>query len=46
VLYLVNCDRCGTTKTCDRLQYALMQSMEALVALSDIYSFQSDKIAA
>ncbi len=29
VLFLVNCQDCGTTITCNRLEYALLRSREA-----------------
>jgi len=34
VLFLVNCLKCGTTKSCNRLDYALMRSHEADQALN------------
>ncbi len=33
VLFLVNCLKCGTTKTCSRLDYALMRNEEAAETL-------------
>jgi len=45
VLYLVNCVDCGTTRSCDRLQYALLQSREAS-RLLQMEFFSSGQVAA
>lgn len=46
VLYLVNCSRCGTTRVCDGLQYALLQSREAAAALEINFFTDDGKVAA
>lgn len=45
VLYLVNCIECGTTRSCDRMQYALLQTREAS-SLLEMSFFSSGKAAA
>ncbi len=45
VLYLVNCIECGTTRSCDRLQYALFQTREAS-SLLEMNFFISGKASA
>ena len=37
VLFLVNCLKCGTTKSCNRLDYALMKNEEITQVLDDSF---------
>ena len=37
VLFLVNCVKCGTTKSCSRLDYALMKNEEVTELIDDAF---------